>query len=123
GLLEYHADTPTALLEAAVVQWFWLKDRFPDADQFRGVHGRLLEVFGVLRGRTDDRLYFAALKGNVEDYLTVNYLRDVAMQAGFEPTPGTAYLNVEDIGWHPRRRVFTDLDEREIRTIFKLYPW
>ena len=25
-LLEYNADTPTALLEAAVVQWFWLKD-------------------------------------------------------------------------------------------------
>ena len=28
-LLEYNADTPTALLEAAVVQWFWLQDRFP----------------------------------------------------------------------------------------------
>ena len=25
-LLEYNADTPTALVEAGVVQWFWLKD-------------------------------------------------------------------------------------------------
>src|SRR5260370_196091 len=25
-LLEYNADTPTSLLEAAVVQWHWLKD-------------------------------------------------------------------------------------------------
>src|SRR5262245_35677721 len=25
-LLEFNADTPTALLEAAVVQWFWFKD-------------------------------------------------------------------------------------------------
>ena len=25
-LLEYNADTPTALLEAAVIQWFWSKD-------------------------------------------------------------------------------------------------
>ena len=33
-LLEYNADTPTALYEAAVVQWYWLKDTKPDADQF-----------------------------------------------------------------------------------------
>ena len=25
-LLEYNADTPTALLEAAVIQWFWFQD-------------------------------------------------------------------------------------------------
>src|SRR5438128_5878652 len=28
-LLEYNADTPTSLLEAAVVQWYWLQDCFP----------------------------------------------------------------------------------------------
>jgi glutathionylspermidine synthase len=28
-LLEYNADTPTALIEAAVVQWYWLQERFP----------------------------------------------------------------------------------------------
>jgi len=28
-LLEYNADTPTALLEASVVQWYWLQDLFP----------------------------------------------------------------------------------------------
>jgi len=26
--LEYNGDTPTGLLEAAVIQWFWLTDRF-----------------------------------------------------------------------------------------------
>src|SRR4029079_9023938 len=26
ALLEYNADTPTSLLEAAVVQWYWYKD-------------------------------------------------------------------------------------------------
>jgi glutathionylspermidine synthase len=31
-LIEFNADTPTALLEAAVVQWYWLKDVAPDAD-------------------------------------------------------------------------------------------
>jgi len=37
-LLEYNADTPTALLEASVVQWRWLqgaiRPELPDADQF-----------------------------------------------------------------------------------------
>ena len=51
--------------------------------------------------------------------MTVNYLRDVALQAGFE----TECLNVEDIGWHADRGVFTDRQEREIRCCFKLYPW
>ena len=30
-LLEYNADTPTSLLEAAVVQWYWLQDAAPHA--------------------------------------------------------------------------------------------
>ena len=29
-LLEYNADTPTALFEASVVQWDWLEATFPD---------------------------------------------------------------------------------------------
>jgi glutathionylspermidine synthase len=30
---------------------------------------------------------------------------------------------VEQIGWHERRRQFTDLHEAPIRLCFKLYPW
>ena len=49
-LLEYNADTPTALYEAAVVQWYWLKDVKPDADQFNSIHEKLIEAWrGVLR--------------------------------------------------------------------------
>ena len=33
-LLEYNADTPTSLVEAASPQWFWMEDRFPGADQW-----------------------------------------------------------------------------------------
>jgi glutathionylspermidine synthase len=120
-LLEYNADTPTALLEAAVIQWYWLKDR-PDAgrcDQFNTIHERLLEIFRLLRDRHDGRFYFAALAGNLEDFMTVNYLRDVAIQAAWD----TEYINIEDIGWHEGRRQFTDLQERPIRLCFKLYPW
>ena len=51
-LLEYNADTPTALLEAAVIQWFWLKDTHPDADQFNSIHERLLEFWPRLGPNT-----------------------------------------------------------------------
>ena len=78
---------------------------FPTAQQFNSIHERLLEVFRSCGARRAERFYFAALAGCVEDYMTVNYLRDVAMQAGFD----TAYLNVEDIGWHAGGGVFTDL--------------
>jgi glutathionylspermidine synthase len=118
-LLEYNADTPTALLEAAVVQWFWLRDCLPGQQQFNSIHDRLLEAFQLLRQKTEERFYFTALAGCVEDYMTVNYLRDVAIQAGFE----TAYLDVEEIGWHAGRGVFTDRQENAIRLCFKLYPW
>jgi glutathionylspermidine synthase len=37
-LLEYNADTPTSLLEAAVVQWYWLQETHPDSDQFNSIH-------------------------------------------------------------------------------------
>jgi glutathionylspermidine synthase len=120
-LLEYNADTPTALLEAAVIQWYWLKDcHDPDrCDQYNSIHERLLEIFGILRGCHEGRFHFAALAGNLEDFMTVNYLRDVAMQAGWD----TRYVHVEDIGWHEGRRQFTDLEETAIRLCFKLYPW
>jgi glutathionylspermidine synthase len=120
-LLEYNADTPTALLEAAVIQWYWLKDCHSGGrhDQFNSIHERLLEVFRTLRGCHDGRFYFAALAENLEDFMTVSYLRDVAIQAGWD----TEYMSVEDIGWHEGRRQFTDLRERPLGLCFKLYPW
>ena len=118
-LLEYNADTPTALLEAAVVQWFWLKDLHPEADQFNSIHERLIEAWSVIRAEMGQRVAFTSLADNLEDYMTVTYLRDTAVQAGLD----TAYLTVEDIGWAATRRVFVDRDERALATIFKLYPW
>ena len=44
-LLEYNSDTPTALVEAAVAQWFWLQETRPDADQFNSIHERLIEAW------------------------------------------------------------------------------
>jgi glutathionylspermidine synthase len=118
-LLEYNADTPTALLEAAVVQWFWMKECQPDADQFNSLHERLIEAWRAVAAENPGRVDFVSLDGNVEDFMTVSYLRDTAVQAGLD----TAYLPIERIGWDSRRRAFVDLNGRPMTTVFKLYPW
>ena len=41
-LFEYNCDTPTALFEAAVVQWEWKEAVCPDHDQFNSLHERLV---------------------------------------------------------------------------------
>jgi len=49
-LLEYNADTPTALVEAAVVQWFWLQELRPGTDQFNSIqntHSISLELINL----------------------------------------------------------------------------
>ena len=115
-LLEYNADTPTALFEAAVVQWDWLQATWPERDQFNSIHERLIETwakFGIGRKRVD----FAAVRNHAEDTGTIEYLRDTAIQAKLE----TARIAIEDIGWDGQS--FRDLDNRPIDVLFKLYPW
>jgi glutathionylspermidine synthase len=118
-LLEYNADTPTGLLEAAVIQWYWLKDQFPKSDQFNSIHEKLIEAWTRYKTvMTGNMVYFSSLD-NLEDFMTVSYLQDTAVQAGLS----ARYIQCEDIGWHESRGVFTDLDENQIDQIFKLYPW
>lgn len=118
-LLEYNADTPTALLEASVVQWFWLQDVGVGRDQFNSIHERLIEAWNVLGKEVEGVVHFSALAEHVEDYTTANYLRDTAMQGGLQ----TDYLAVEEIAWNPSFKSFVDPDENAIATMFKLYPW
>ena len=72
-------------------------------------------IYGA--GDLDGPVHFAHME-SVEDLMTVTYLRDTAEAAGLQ----TIGLHVSDIGWHVARG-FTDVDERPIRTLFKLYPW
>jgi len=118
-MLEYNADTPTALLEASIIQWQWLKDIDERGDQFNSIHERLIEAWQALRERDDGPIHFAAMEGIPEDYVTVEYLRDTAIQAGFD----TDYLDVEQIGWDRAARTFVDRAARPIHRLFKLYPW
>ena len=122
-LLEYNADTPTSLVEAASPQWFWMEDRFPGADQWNSLHERLdrrLEAAGrpaparqppplrALRRRRDRR--------GPDD-------RRLSEGDGGAGGPRHRGISVEEIGWDRLSGRFVDNQLRFIRSCFKLYPW
>ena len=115
-MLEYNADTPTALVEAAVTQWFWLQETRPDADQFNSIHERLIEAWRRWAGTT---IHFGSIKDHPEDEQTVLYLRDTCEQAGVTTRP----VFIEDIGWDAAQKQFVEIDGRKLTHCFKLYPW
>jgi glutathionylspermidine synthase len=117
-LLEYNADTPTSLLEAAVIQWSWLEEQFPNADQFNSIHEKLIAKWKDIDPYLSKPIYFAGLN-NPEDQLTLVYLRDTAQQAGLQ----TMQMFMEEIGWNDEQQAFVDPDEQHMFSIFKLYPW
>jgi glutathionylspermidine synthase len=123
-LLEYNADTPTALLEAAVIQWDWLKGSFPDADQFNSIHERLIALWKEMRpylppaGPKGQIVHFTSMDDR-EDGMTSAYLADTATQAAY----GVRLLAIADVGWNDTSGEYRDLDDERISTLFKLYPW
>ena len=121
-LLEYNADTPTSIFEAAVFQWTWLEQAIERriipvrADQFNSIHERLIEAWKeIAAGR---HVHLTGTTGNEEDAGTLAYLEDTASQAGLK----TTLIDVEDIGLRDDG-CFVDLDDRAIELAFKLYPW
>ncbi|MCX5131335.1 glutathionylspermidine synthase family protein [Streptomyces sp. NBC_00340] len=122
-LLEYNADTPTSLVEAASPQWFWMEDRFPGADQWNSLHERLVAAWkkqGALLP-PGSPLHFAHSAADElgEDLMTVAYLKETAEQAGL----ATDWISMEEIGWDSLSGRFVDNRLRFIRSCFKLYPW
>src|SRR5262245_29112919 len=118
-LLEFNADTPTALLEAAVIQWYWLQDIEPDADQFNSIHERLVEIWQIIAATGVEGVTFTSVPNHAEDFITVTYLRDTAHQAGLQ----TQYLPIDRLGWNAEKGAFVDERERALPLVFKLYPW
>ncbi|MCJ2093820.1 glutathionylspermidine synthase family protein [Methylobacterium sp. J-072] len=126
-MLEYNADTPTALFETAVFQWRWLEDlrasgALPaDADQFNSVHERLVAQLCLIRSRVGEVLHLTCMTEFPEDRGTVGYLADCAAQAGLQ----VRLIDVLDIGLHQEggRSSFVDRSDAPVHLLFKLYPW
>lgn len=120
-LLELNYDTPTSLFETGFFQWVWLEDqqmrgRLPaGADQFNSLQDQLEQRFASMP--LQQPCYFASVDGNIEDKGTVNYLLDIASQAGVDGR----YLPMEQLGVIDGQ--FVDQDNYPIQALFKLYPW
>jgi glutathionylspermidine synthase len=118
-MLEYNADTPTMVIESALMQWFWLQDVKPGKDQFNSLHEKLIDQFKEIRQRVPfgHKFVFAGYSESLEEYQTLVYFQDLATQAGLT----TDFIDLGDIGWNGEN--FTDIQENPIKYWFKLYPW
>ena len=150
-LLEYNADTPTALVEAAVVQWFWLQELHPCADQFNSIHERLIEAWRRMVGTrvfstrstcetekpselsqphsATDALRVGTTRAPTIHFSCVKELAEDEMTVLYlrdtceQAGCKTKSIFIDDIGWDRRENFFVDLDNERIEHAFKLYPW
>lgn len=119
-MLEFNADTPTSLFEASVVQYYWLQDFNKSYDQFNSIHEKLIAYWAYLKDYLHkDSLFFTTVSDFEEDYITTQYLRDCAIQAGLD----TEFISIDEIGWDEESQCFVDMEMQPIKNIFKLYPW
>ena len=132
-MLEYNADTPTGLLEAALIQWYWhedvhLKAGMTGIDQWNGLHEELIaqwkridDHLGERHGVRPHMYHFAYTDADDsgEDLMTTGYIMDTAVQAGLK----SKLVEMKQIGLDRENARFTDEGNLHLEAIFKLYPW
>lgn len=128
-LLEFNADTPTALFETALLQWAILKENGMDEDkQFNNVYDAIRENFKRLITLFDDtelfderydgwKILFSSVHGNDEEEATTKLLRQMATDAGFN----TGFEYLQNVKFDEEG--IYDRDENLYEYWFKLYPW
>jgi len=128
-LLEFNADTPTALFETAIVQWAMLKKNgLEEAHQFNALYESLVDNFKRLVTLEEDvstfeerydgwNFLFTSVRGNSEEENTVRLLQHIATEAGFQ----TQFAYIDDIEFSPDEGIF--YEEKNYELWFKLIPW
>ncbi|WP_292663538.1 glutathionylspermidine synthase family protein [Nitratifractor sp.] len=128
-LLEFNADTPTALFETAIVQWAILKrNGLDEMAQFNGVYDALLENFKRLVTLEESvesfheryegwRFLFTSIRGNAEEENTVRLLQYIAGEAGY----ATEFAYIDEIEFDAEEGIFYEGVNYELW--FKLIPW
>ena len=121
-LLEYNADTPTSLFEAASFQWAWLEDLLAQgqlpkgSDQFNSIHDKLCTVLRTIARRR--KVFGSSYEESDEDTGTVSYILECAALSGLE----TGFVPINQIGLLDDG-YFCDAHDEPISLLFKLYPW
>ncbi|MFC2057470.1 glutathionylspermidine synthase family protein [Campylobacterota bacterium] len=128
-LLEFNADTPTALFETAIIQWAMLKKSgLEEKSQFNALYESLVNNFKRLVTLEEDvstfeerydgwNFLFTSVKGNSEEENTVRLLQHIATEAGFE----TEFSYIDDIEFSAEDGIF--YQDKNYELWFKLIPW
>jgi glutathionylspermidine synthase len=127
-LLEFNADTPTALFETAIVQWAILKQNgMEESSQFNATYEALLDNFKRLVTLQEDvsafeenydgwKFLFTSVRGNSEEENTVRLLQHIATEAGYE----TEFAFMDDVEFDNTGIYY---QEQSYELWFKLIPW
>ncbi len=128
-LLEFNADTPTALFETAIVQWALLKaNGLDEAGQFNNIYEAIRDNFKRLIVLDGDielfeehyrgwKILFSSVRGDIEDENTTKLLQKMADDAGFH----TKFAYVDEVGFSDEDGIFFENEQYEYW--FKLIPW
>ena len=128
-LIEFNADTPTALFETSILQWAILKaNNMEESHQFNNLYEALGDNFKRLIMMEDDvagfadhydgwKILFSSVKDNEEEESTVKLLQTIAKEAGFN----TEFAYIEDVEFSAEDGIF--YKGKNYEYWFKLYPW
>ncbi|MFT7859434.1 MAG: glutathionylspermidine synthase family protein [Sulfurimonas sp.] len=128
-LIEFNADTPTALFETALLQWALLKhNSLNEERQFNNVYEAIKNNFKRLITLFDDpeefekhydgwKILFSSISGNDEEEATTKLLQQIATDAGF----ATHFEFLENVEFDENG--IYDAHNNKYEYWFKLYPW
>jgi len=129
-LIEFNADTPTALFETAIIQWAMLKfNGYDETKQFNSLYEAIgdnfkrlitldsdIEDFSKYYEELDWKILFSSIAGSLEEEHTTKLLQHIASEIGYD----TQFAYVEDVE-------FSDdgisVDDELYQFWFKLVPW
>lgn len=124
-MLELNGDTPVSILEASVAQWDYIQEA-PDIPdplriQFNMLHENLIETWQRLYQRKTNIHFTYEDSFRSEDFCNLAYLMETAHQAGMN----VKEILLKDIGVYTEgnKSGFVDLENVDIKALFKLYPW
>jgi glutathionylspermidine synthase len=129
-LIEFNADTPTALFETAIIQWAMLKyNNLDETSQFNSLYEALLdnfkrfvtldgdvEKFEEYYSKLNWRILFSSIKGSAEEEHTTRLLQHIASEAGYD----TDFAFVDEVEFSDEG---IGKDDEIFEFWFKLVPW
>ncbi len=129
-LIEFNADTPTAVFETAIIQWAMLKaNNLDEASQFNNLYDALKDNFKRIITLEDDiekfeeyykdlgwKILFSSIASSGEDINTTKLLQHIATEAGFN----TDFEFIDKVQFNDEGIYKDDIN---FEFWFKLIPW